>query len=193
MQLHEYATQLLLQHLHSHCGKFTSKQFPTTLNQEQGSESTGSKLLPTKMSSEAPSFLCSPPHVLRWWNFTAGVLPFAPVWRLVNVPSRARCAAPWSAGPGAGDACSVPRGPASARNAGIINYQFPRWGQWQLGAKGLTGCSTGLNLPADHTPTPGLTTAVVLHILQYASVQIHAAARSTQQTLRSYLLKKIFL
>lgn len=43
------------------------------LNQEQSSEITGSKLLPTNMSFEVSSLLFSPHHVLRWWNLTAEV------------------------------------------------------------------------------------------------------------------------
>lgn len=41
------------------------------LNQEQSSENTGSKLLPTSMSFEALGFLFSPRQALRWRNFTA--------------------------------------------------------------------------------------------------------------------------
>lgn len=81
---------------------------------------------------------------------------------------------------GQGGACSVSPDPVSAWNFGHIDYQLPSWRP-----RGWRGCPAGLNLPADHTHNPELT-GIAQPILQHASVQIHAAAQSTQQALSSY-------
>lgn len=70
MQQHEYATWLLLQHFHSHCRKFTSKHFLTTIK-------SGTKFWKhmQQIACHRHELWCCmflfPSHVPRWWNFTA--------------------------------------------------------------------------------------------------------------------------
>lgn len=103
MQQHEYATWLLLQHLHSHCGKFTSKQFLTIIKSGTRFWEHMQQIACRKYElwRSRSMFLLLLSLMLTWCDFMAGVLPFPLRWRFVNPPCWARRAcgrrlfAPW--------------------------------------------------------------------------------------------------